>query len=113
MVERPIKKSDRPANSDTSNGTPPQPSREERQDRSARGRDKGKGKKGSREDKTPQIVNPALARPPKPGKAKAPIVLPEAETTEIPSETEATEVVADAESTEVLSEVETTDSTIS
>ncbi len=81
MVERPIKKSERQANPDASNSSSPPPSRDERkdprderQDRSTRVKGKGKGKRGSREEEPKQAVNPAFARPPKPSKAKPPVI---------------------------------------
>jgi hypothetical protein len=72
MVERPIKKSERQANPDASSSSPPP--REDRKERSARGKDKGKGKRGSRDEEPKQAVNPAFARPPKPSNAKPPVI---------------------------------------
>ena len=99
MVERPIKKSERQANPDASNSSSPPPSRDERkeprderQDRSARG--KGKGKRGSREEEPKQAVNPAFARPPKPSKAKPPVI-----------EEVAPEVTEDSSRSEITGEV--------
>ena len=74
MVERPIKKSERQDNPDASNSSALQPKKEERRERSDRGKGKGKGKKGSRKEEAPKAVNLALVRPPKPGKAKPPVI---------------------------------------
>ena len=79
MVERPIKKSERPAK-DTTNDTDSstsQPS-EQRADRSThnkdRDRDRGRGGRGSKQEEPRSAGSPALMRGPKPVKAKPPVV---------------------------------------
>jgi len=103
MVERPIKKSERQANPDASSSSPPP--KEERKERSTRGKDKGKGgKRGSRNEEPKQAVNPAFARPPKPSNAKPPVieeVAPEA--TEDSSRSEITGEISE-ETTEAATE---------
>ena len=77
MVERPIKKSERPAK-DTTNDTDSstsQPS-EQRADRSThnKDRDRGRGGRGSKQEEPRSAGSPALMRGPKPVKAKPPVV---------------------------------------
>jgi hypothetical protein len=82
MVERPIKKSERPAK-DTTNDTDSstsQPSEQPRADRSTqnkdrdRDRDRGRGGRGSKQEEPRSAGSPALMRGPKPVKAKPPVV---------------------------------------
>jgi hypothetical protein len=80
MVERPIKKSERPAKdttNDTDNSTS-QPSEQQRADRSThnkdRDRDRGRGGRGSKQEEPRSAGSPALMRGPKPVKAKPPVV---------------------------------------
>ncbi len=84
MVERPIKKSERPAK-DTTNDTDSaisQPS-EQRADRSThnkdrdRDRDRGRGGRGSKQEEPKSAGSPALMRGPRPVKAKPPVVVEE------------------------------------
>lgn len=96
MVERPIKKSERPAkdsSSDSGDRSPAQPSEQPRADRSSRSKDRDRGKGGrgrGGKPEEPKAVNPALMRGPRPVKAQPPVVeeVTEAET---PPEAELTE----------------------
>ncbi len=89
MVERPIKKSERPAEnsseapSQTSDSKPSAPSKPQRSSGSSSSsersddrpsgrsndRSSGRGKRGSQDDEPRQMTNPALMRGPKPVKA--------------------------------------------
>lgn len=98
MAERPIKKSERQAKPDASDGTQDiQPTADTRKSRSTRGADKGK--KASREDEPRQAGNLALMRGPKPTKPKPPVaeeVLPEvAEDTSTEATTESPEATTE------------------
>lgn len=96
MVERPIKKSERLAqtpsddNPDSpiaqptgqSNVTRPERGSERGPERGRRDKDKGKGRRGSRDSEPKVAINPALMRGPKPVKPQPPVVeepLPETE----------------------------------
>ncbi len=99
MVERPIKKSERQAkvgtdnNSENADSMPPVESNS-RKTKGKSDRSSGKGKKGSYGDESRPPVNPALARGPKPVKAK-PKVTAEPETEEANS-TESEEATSEA-----------------
>ncbi|WP_052128453.1 hypothetical protein [Neosynechococcus sphagnicola] len=76
MVERPIKKSERPAQPVASESTPrAKPLEDSGHGRPTQGRDKGKGrgKKDAYDDEPRQAKNPALMRGPKPSKFVAPV----------------------------------------
>jgi hypothetical protein len=89
MVEKPIKKSDRPSNPDgVSENLDAMPEKSNR-DRAPKGNKReGKGKKSFDSEESKVASNPALARPPKP---KPPVVAktePEVESEPVSEETE-------------------------
>jgi hypothetical protein len=105
MVERPIKKSERPAK-DTTNDTDSstsQPSEQQRADRSThnkdrdRDRDRGRGGRGSKQEEPRSAGSPALMRGPKPVKAKPPVVEVVQEVTETEQAEDSQESVAPTE----------------
>ncbi|MEB3309309.1 MAG: hypothetical protein VKJ02_03680 [Snowella sp.] len=103
MVERPIKKSERQANPEGSNNEPREAARNDNPGRPPRGRGKGKGKgkKGDRQEEA-KVINPALARPPKPSKPQPPVV--EETPVEEPEETVAETETATEETPEDVTE---------
>jgi hypothetical protein len=101
MVERPIKKSERPAKdttNDSGDSSTMQPSERDRDDRSTRNKDRdkdrgrGRGGKGSRSEEPRSAGNPALMRGPKPVKAKPPV-----EAVEEPTINSETDLAADSQ----------------
>lgn len=108
MVERPIKKSERQAKAESGESQDISAPSEERNSRPARnndrdrdrskGKGKGKGKKGSRDDSEPkQMINPALARGPRPVKPQPPVAVEEPLAVEADADvaTESTEAAAE------------------
>jgi hypothetical protein len=73
MVDRPIKKADRPAKAEgeeqtTAKSAPPE--RKERSSARPGGKGKGRGKRDGDEERSAPPMNPAFARGPKPPKAQ-------------------------------------------